>query len=120
MLAGMRLGAVDAAVLLHSLPEAQRDDHDIVLAALQIFPKALDCASRRLRDNADLRKAFAAADNKLKLQRSSSALNLTATSASTSASLSVLSGICASASSLSVGTRFEPAASEWGSFSEKK
>ena len=37
----MDLGNVDAAVMLHALPREKRDDKDVVLAAVQRFPKAL-------------------------------------------------------------------------------
>jgi hypothetical protein len=66
----MRLGDVDAAVVLHAASVEKRDDEDIVLAAVGRFPKAIQFASKRLRANARVIQAVAEAEAALQLSLS--------------------------------------------------
>jgi hypothetical protein len=58
----MQRGDVDAAVVLHAASVDKRDDKEIVLAAVQRFPKALQFASKRLQASEELLDAAEAAD----------------------------------------------------------
>jgi hypothetical protein len=66
----MDAGDVEAAVLLHKLSTTQRDDEDIVLAAVKKFPKALDLASQRLRQKSELLEAADEASGAIKVSKS--------------------------------------------------
>lgn len=56
------MGDVDAAVVLHAASAEKRDDEDIVLAAVARFPKAVQFVSKRLRADARVLHAIAAAE----------------------------------------------------------
>jgi hypothetical protein len=66
LLEEMRLGDVDAAVVLHAISAEKRDDEEIALAAVGRFPKALQFVSERLRANQELVDTATAAEAFLK------------------------------------------------------
>lgn len=73
LLNNMRLGNVDAAVVLHAVSADKRDDMDIALAAVGRFPKAFQFVSERLKaaqEVIDTTAAAAAALKKDMLDRS--------------------------------------------------
>jgi hypothetical protein len=122
------MGDVDAAVILSRLPMYQ-DDDEVVLAAVQKFPKALDFASPRLRAKETVAKASAVADSRLQLMRSATKTNLKASSNVSSASTAASSvGTGSLGHDLNVSRdeltrhitqiRAEGVAEDWGSFRE--
>lgn len=66
LLNNMRLGDVDAAVVLQAISAEKRNDIDIVLAAVGRFPKAFQFVSERLKANQEVIDAAAAATAALK------------------------------------------------------
>lgn len=109
LLDNMRLGDVDAAVVLHALSSEKRDDKRIVLAAVGRFPKALQFASQRLQANQEVIDTAASAELVLKKSVSSKISSLSSSHISTSAT-----GLMSYRLS-----ELPEAASEWGSFSHE-
>jgi hypothetical protein len=123
LLDSMRLGDVDAAVVLHAISAEKRDDKDIVLAVVRLFPKALHFVSERLKADQEVINTAAAAAAAVKRDISDRSLDRSLSrslSRELSKSLSCDYSNASTAATGSTSHRLfelpEAAAAEWGSF----